>query len=144
MECEAADSSRVENKEKDDRINILDPNSQHKIQIVLGRAKQYTPEDVAEKLITYEQEFCTQAFLTELKPLLPTTDQVVKLNAYKDSSIDVLATLHPADRLMVNLLKVHRLKQRIDGMIYKERFDDMFEGVEQVRRCCALPCPDLT
>lgn len=37
--------------------------------------------------------------------------------------------LHPADRFLVELLKIDRLEARVDGMLYRVKFQDTSETV---------------
>ena len=45
---------------------------------------------------------------------------------YKDAGPEVLITLHPADRLMVQLIKIDRMEPRIEGMLYKSIFEEVY------------------
>jgi len=43
-----------------------------------------------------------------------------------------LASLHPADRLMVKLIQIERLGQRIDAMLYRISFDEQWALLDDV------------
>ena len=58
--------------------------------------------------------------------------QVGKLNVYRNSEIDELSGLHPADRLMVKLIQIDRLGPRIEGMLYKCGFDESWSLLDDV------------
>ena len=45
-----------------------------------------------------------------------------------------LAGLHLADRLMVQLIKIERLAPRIQGMLYKSKFEDTITLLEDSAR----------
>ncbi|EIM20637.1 hypothetical protein WALSEDRAFT_60895 [Wallemia mellicola CBS 633.66] len=125
------------NRKKDkDLISVLDVSSQKRIEIVMQRVKQYSPEQIAAKILSFDEDFCTQTFLSELKPVLPTPEQAGKLAPYRDAGPEVLITLHPADRLMVQLIKIERMGPRIEGMLYKSVFEEVYsilsESVEVV------------
>jgi cytokinesis protein len=64
--------------------------------------------------------------------LLPTPEQVGKLNVYKNASPEELTELHMSDRLMVKLIQIERLAPRIEGMLYKCKFDETFSLLEDV------------
>lgn len=61
--------------------------------------------------------------------------QVGKLNAHKTDTVAELMLLHPADRLMVHLIKIPRLEARVTGLLYRARFEERIslfeEAVEQ-------------
>ena len=63
-------------KKEKDLISVLDPQTQKRIEIVMQRVKQYSPEQIAAKILSFDEDFCTQTFLSELKPVLPTPEQV--------------------------------------------------------------------
>jgi len=64
--------------------------------------------------------------------------QVGKLNVYKNADASELENLHPADRLMVQLIKIKRLGPRIEGMLYKVTFDETWGLMDEV-----YPLPDI-
>lgn len=43
-----------------------------------------------------------------------------------------LMLLHPADRLMVQLIKIPRLAARVEGMLYRTRFEERISLLEEV------------
>lgn len=72
-------------------------------------------------------------FLSELKSILPTADQIGKLSIYRNVPSEELVELHPSDRLMVRLIQIDRLKQRIEGMLYKVAFAEAWSLLNDVR-----------
>lgn len=46
------------------------------------------------------------------------------------TNAEELAGLHLADRLMVQLIKIERLAPRIQGMLYKSKFEDTITLLE--------------
>jgi hypothetical protein len=58
--------------------------------------------------------------------------QVGKLNVYRNSDPEELSTLHLSDRLMVQLIKIDRLGPRLEGMLYKAKFEESFGLVDDV------------
>jgi cytokinesis protein len=46
------------------------------LEILIQRVKQLEPEEIARKVQQFDQDLCTQVFLSELKPVLPTPEQV--------------------------------------------------------------------
>jgi cytokinesis protein len=66
--------------------------------------------------------------------MLPNPEQVGKLNVYRNAEAEELAGLHPADRLMVKLIQIDRLGPRIQGMLYKSRFEEAYTALEDDAR----------
>jgi cytokinesis protein len=91
-----------------------------------------TPEEIASKIQQFDNELCTQLFLSELKRVLPSPEQVGKLNVYVNAEPEELAGLHPADRLMVKLIQIKRLGPRIEGMLYKCGFSETWLLLDDV------------
>ena len=58
--------------------------------------------------------------------------QVGKLNVYRNAEPEELAGLHPSDRLMVQLIKIERLGPRIEGMLYRRKFDETWTLLDDV------------
>lgn len=83
--------------------------------------------DVSERLLRYDESLCTENFLGELQAMLPNPTVVGKLNQYRTADESVLATLHVADRFMVELIKIDHIKDRIDGMLYRTSFSETLE-----------------
>lgn len=46
------------------------------LEILIQRVKKLEPEEIARKILQFDQDLCTQVFLSELKPVLPTPEQV--------------------------------------------------------------------
>ena len=103
--------------------------------------KKLAPEEIARKIQRFDQELCTQVFLSQLKPLLPSPEQIGKLNVYANADPEELAGLHPSDRLMVKLIQIKRLGPRIEGMLYKCNFNETWLLLDEVSlvsvSCCA-------
>ena len=112
--------------------------------------KKLQPEVIAKKIQDFDSELCTQVFLSGLKPLLPTPEQVClhlqfslacdafslkvgKLNVFRNATPEELGDLHPADRLMVKLIQINRLGPRIEGMLYKCTYDETWVLLDEVR-----------
>ena len=59
--------------------------------------------------------------------------EVTKLNTYRNAPPEQLAELHPADRLMVQLIEIDRLGPRVEGMLYKTAFEESCTMLDEVR-----------
>ena len=130
-------------------------------EILIQRVKKLEPEQIARKIQQFDQDLCTQVFLSELKPVLPTPEQVSvvifrmkvccnrphlqvgKLNVYRNADAEELAGLHPSDRLMVQLIQIDRLGPRIEGMLYKCGFEESWSLLDDVSFISTLTCFDL-
>lgn len=54
------------------------------------------------------------------------------LNRHKTASEEDLASLHAADRFLVELIKFDNLALRIEGMLCRSMFDEAFGILDQV------------
>ncbi|ELU44993.1 RhoA GTPase effector DIA/Diaphanous [Rhizoctonia solani AG-1 IA] len=126
--------------------SVLDQQTKKRVEIIIQRVKRLTPEEIATKILQSDREVCTESFLDELKRVLPSPEQVGKLNIYRNATMEELSELHPSDRLMVQLIKINRLGPRVDGMIYRARFEENFGlqndvciyGIESEHACESL------
>ncbi|KAJ7684827.1 hypothetical protein DFH06DRAFT_20524 [Mycena polygramma] len=114
--------------------SVLDPQTKKRIEILIQRVKKLQPEEIAWKIQQFDQELCTQGFLSELKPVLPSPEQVGKLNVYRNADPEELLGLHPSDRLMVKLIQIDRLGPRIEGMLYKCDFEETWTLLDESAR----------
>ncbi|KAH0830475.1 hypothetical protein J3R83DRAFT_1923 [Lanmaoa asiatica] len=134
--------------------SVLDPQTKKRVEILIQRVKKLEPEEIARRIQQFDQETCTEVFLSELKGVLPTPEQVHplvqsynplalisfrqvgKLNVYRNAEPEELAGLHAADRLMVKLIQIERLGPRIEGMLYRCKFEEQWllldEGARKV------------
>lgn len=119
-------ASLVARQKRAELKSVLDQQTKKRVEIIIQRVKRLTPEEIATRILQCDRELCTENFLDELKRVLPSPEQVGKLNVYRDSSMEELSELHPSDRLMVQLIKINRLGPRVDGMIYRARFEENF------------------
>lgn len=111
--------------------SVLDPQTKKRVEILIQRVRRLEPEEIARRIQQFDQEICTPVFLSELKSILPSADQIGKLNVYRNAPPEELADLHPSDRLMVRLIQIDRLKQRIEGMLYKVAFDETWSLLDE-------------
>ncbi|KAI6038969.1 hypothetical protein EDC04DRAFT_3112644 [Pisolithus marmoratus] len=120
--------------------SVLDPQTKKRVEILIQRVKKLQPEEIARKIQQFDQDMCTEVFLRELKPVLPTPEQVGKLNVYRNAEPEELAGLHASDRLMVKLIQIKRLGPRIEGMLYKCKFEEQWllldDGTQKVAEAC--------
>ncbi|KAJ8483231.1 hypothetical protein ONZ45_g14680 [Pleurotus djamor] len=111
--------------------SVLDPQTKKLVEILLHRVKKWEPEEIARRIQQFDQELCTEIFLSELKPVLPSPEQIGKLNVYRNAGPEELAGLHPSDRLMVQLIKINRMSPRIEGMLYKCKFEETWALLDE-------------
>lgn len=55
---------------------MLDPQTKKRVEILIQTVKRLEPEEIAMKIKHFDQEVCTEVFLSELKPVLPNPEQV--------------------------------------------------------------------
>lgn len=60
------------------------------------------------------------------------TSQVSQLKQHSAETPEELALLHPADRLMLRLIKIPHLADRIGGMLYQVNFEESIALLEKV------------
>jgi cytokinesis protein len=134
----------VTTKKKKEYVSILEPKSQERIEILLK--KMSSEPDMVSKLLaivrgiyTCNDQMCTEVFLTELLPMLPNPQLQGKLSQHKTEDEAQLAQLHPADRFLVELMKIEHLTIRVNGMLFRQTFPENYSSLTQVdpRACKA-------
>jgi cytokinesis protein len=60
------------------------------------------------------------------------------LKQHSAETPEELALLHPADRLMLRLIKIPHLSDRVTGMLYQVSFEETITLLEKVRWCLAV------
>lgn len=70
------------------------------LEILIQTVKRLEPEEIAMKIRHFDQEVCTEVFLSELKPVLPNPEQVYR-------------THHVFRLIQSNLLMIGRQTERI-------------------------------
>ncbi|MBW0464588.1 hypothetical protein O181_004303 [Austropuccinia psidii MF-1] len=123
-------------KKKEALKSILDPRVRQRIEMILLKPGADLDMGtrvaiVIEKIRRFDEEFCTQTFLTELNGVIPDPTQVGLLNRHKTDSEDDLALLHAADRFLVELIKFDNLQLRVEGMLCRVMFDEAFSILDQ-------------
>lgn len=81
-------------------------------------------DNLIRRIYQVDDDLCTDAFLDQLKPVLPTPEDVGKLSSYKGAAEEVMETLNKADRFMVALIQIYRLPPRVDGMLFRASFEE--------------------
>lgn len=67
----------IVNREKRAELkSVLDPQTRKRVEIIIQRVKRHSPEEVAQLLLRFDPQLCSEQFLSELKPVLPSPEQV--------------------------------------------------------------------
>lgn len=90
-------------------------------------------QNAAGRILRYEDGI-GEAYLIELMALLPNPEQESKLNIHKATPPEELDFLAPADRFLIELLKVDHLRARLKAMIYRERYMENIARLEEDAR----------
>ncbi|KAJ8597357.1 actin-binding FH2 [Rhizopogon salebrosus TDB-379] len=114
--------------------SVLDPQTKKRVEILMKRMKKMEPEETARRIKQFDQETCTENFLSELKGVLPTPEQIGKLNVYRNAEPEKLAGLHPSDRLMFDeqwLLLYDGARKVVeagDALLHAKHFKELLNG----------------
>ncbi|KAF9102025.1 hypothetical protein BGX29_005014 [Mortierella sp. GBA35] len=111
-------------------ILILDQRRAYQIKIMLGGMKHTYPE-IRQAILRMDEDFMTLVQLSNLLKFVPDAEEIGKLLEYKDASEDVKLTLGRPEAFFVEMLKVGRYQQRLEGLKFKVTFQGMLEGVNE-------------
>ena len=67
---------RIAKQKRAELKSVLDPQTKKRVEILIQTVKRLEPEEIAMKIKQFDQEVCTEVFLSELKPVLPNPEQV--------------------------------------------------------------------
>lgn len=102
---------------------------------------------MCDRIVAFDKQLCDHTFLSELGPVLPTPQQVgrpiahcsrlifAQVSLLKQQSAETpeeLQMIHPADRLMIRLIKIPHLADRLAGMLYMVNFEETSTLLESV------------
>ncbi|KAF9327544.1 hypothetical protein BG006_009173 [Podila minutissima] len=124
-----------ENKEpkepkKNQEILILDQRRAYQLNIMLGGMKHTYPE-IRQAILRMDEEFMTLVQLTNLLKFVPDAEETGKLLEYKDAPEDVKLKLGRPEAFFVEMLKVERYQQRLEGLKFKVAYQSLLEGVNE-------------
>lgn len=124
-------------RKKVDWVSVLDPKTRERIEILIRKNSSEDDlgkkiETIAYKILSYDDSLCNPTFLGELKPMLPDPATIGKLSQHRTDDADSLAKLHPADRFLVELIKIPHLAIRLEGMLYRATFEEVYSVLSHV------------
>ncbi|KAG0363394.1 hypothetical protein BG005_000647 [Podila minutissima] len=127
---------------KNKEILILEQRRAHQINIMLGGMKHTYPE-IRDAILRMDEEFMTLVQLTNLLKFVPDAEETGKLLEYKDASDDVKVTLGRAEAFFVEVLKIERYQQRLEGLKFKITFQSLLDGVNEAIAAVATASRNL-
>lgn len=98
----------------------------------VGDAIQDKITSITRRIYTYDEQLCTELFLTELQHALPNPTVQGLLSGHGSDTEEELKLLHPADRFLVELMRMGRISARVKGMLYKATFDEQYRKLKEV------------
>ncbi|KAG0342256.1 hypothetical protein BG000_005983 [Podila horticola] len=128
--AKAAEYKEPKVSKKNQEILILDQRRAYQLNIMLGGMKHTYPE-IRQAILRMDEEFMTLVQLTNLLKFVPDADETGKLLEYKDAPEDVKLTLGRPEAFFVEMLKVERYQQRLEGLKFKVTYQSLLEGVNE-------------
>ncbi|GAM18296.1 hypothetical protein SAMD00019534_014710 [Acytostelium subglobosum LB1] len=118
-----------------DKITIVDMRRSNNIGVLLSKYKLTGPW-VVDIINSMSDEHLNKELVTALIKCAPTSDEEQLLQSYTGSK----NILSPVDQFLVEMLKVPKIRERLNCIQYKQSFDSLFEeiinGSRLVERCC--------
>ncbi|KAF9394110.1 hypothetical protein BGX21_010485 [Mortierella sp. AD011] len=118
----------VRASKKTHEVCILDQRRAYQINIMLGGIK-HTYSEIRHAILCMDEDFLTLVQLTNLLKFVPDAEETGKLLEYKDASEDVKLTLGRPEAFFVEMLKVERYQQRLEGLKFKMTFQGLLDGI---------------
>ncbi|KAF8977913.1 hypothetical protein BGZ46_007008 [Entomortierella lignicola] len=120
----------VRPSKKSQEVCILDQRRSHQINIMLGGIKHTYPE-IRHAILRMDENFMTLVQLSNLLKYVPDAEETGRLLEYKDASEDVKLTLGRPEAFFVEMLKVERYQQRLEGLKFKMTFQGLIDSVNE-------------
>ncbi|KAJ9107724.1 hypothetical protein QFC21_001184 [Naganishia friedmannii] len=133
----------VSKRQKEELKSVLDPSVRKRVEILMARTKGIEPEEMCDRIVAFDKQLCDHTFLSELGPVLPTPQQVSLLKQQSADTPEELQLIHPADRLMIRLIKIPHLADRLKGMLYMINFEETSTLMEGAVDLLQTACDDL-
>ncbi|KAF9416290.1 Dishevelled associated activator of morphogenesis 2 [Podila epigama] len=127
---------------KNKEILILEQRRAHQINIMLGGMKHTYPE-IRSAILRMDENFMTLVQLTSLLKFVPDAEETGKLLEYKDASDDVKVMLGRAEAFFVEVLKIERYQQRLEGLKFKITFQSVLDGVNEAITAVSIASQNL-
>ncbi|XP_031331598.1 protein diaphanous isoform X3 [Photinus pyralis] len=103
-------------------LKVLDGKVAQNISILLGGSLKHMPyDDIKKCILICDNTVLTQSILEQLIQYLPPSDQLAKLQQYKDS----YDQLTEAEQFCVKLSEIKRLLPRLKSLSFREHFPEM-------------------
>ncbi|KAI1302148.1 hypothetical protein EDD11_005716 [Mortierella claussenii] len=115
---------------KPKEICILDQRRSYQINIMLGGMK-HTYAEIRRAILRMDEDFMTLVQLSNLLKFVPEAEEVGKLLEYKNASEEVKLTLGRPEAFFVEMLKIERYQQRLEGLKFKVTFQSLLDGVNE-------------
>lgn len=93
---------------------------------------------ITRRFLAFDENLCTEAFLQELDKVLPDSTLRGKLNTHASDTEEELALLHPADRFLVEVMKISHISDRVKGMRLKVNFHETYNTIKEVSRISSM------
>ncbi|KAG0022340.1 Dishevelled associated activator of morphogenesis 2 [Entomortierella chlamydospora] len=123
-------------------ILIIEQRRAHQINIMLGGMKHTNPE-IRHAILSMDEERMSLVQLTNLLKFVPEAEETGKLLEYKDAPEDVMVQLGRAEAFFVEILKIDRYQQRLEGFKFKVTFKSLLDGINESIAAISLASRNL-
>ncbi|KAF9436650.1 hypothetical protein BGZ76_003376 [Entomortierella beljakovae] len=120
----------VRASKKPQEICLIDQRRSHQVNILLGGIKHTYPE-IRHAILRMDETFLTLVQLSNFLKFVPDAEETGKLLEYKDASEDIKLTLGRAEAFFVEMLKIERYQQRLEGLRFKITFQATLDGINE-------------
>jgi 6-pyruvoyl-tetrahydropterin synthase len=129
IEQKEAPKEKEESETKE--VTVLNPKRSYNINIVIGRLKSHTFEQIRYAVLGCDTAFLQEPLLRQFLKLIPTAEEKGLL-----ATIEGADHIGRADAFFIEMLKVDRYEQRLKALhfmlLFEERFSDLDRDVNAV------------
>ncbi|KAI9020716.1 hypothetical protein CLU79DRAFT_755176 [Phycomyces nitens] len=113
-------------------IYVLEPKKSYNLNIfVTSVCKKIAFGEIRQRLISMDFYFEDEQVLSNLLRFLPTPEETGKLAPYVTAPLAELIDLSPPDKFCLEMMKIDRLKERLECMLFRSTFWDRYHQLHK-------------
>ncbi|SAM01118.1 hypothetical protein [Absidia glauca] len=124
--------ANIQINRRKERVQVLDSKKAYNLNIFITSMTKKIPfESIRPGLLHMDNYFDDEQILSNLLKFLPTPEETGKLATYTNASPGELLDLSPPDKFCLEMMKIPRLKERIENMLFRATFWERYQQLHQ-------------
>ena len=124
------------------RLEVISGKKAQNVALFLANVKDIPFPVLSESILNMDDAVLTEDQLKALEKVLPSDDEILQMQIYKDAPPELLAQLRSVELFFLEILKVPRLHSRVKVFLFsksfKVRLGELVENVESASNAIRL------